>query len=100
MFYLTQELEILYIYSILMNTVPFSQVHNAASTAPVESGQGGSCPRCPHASGAPGPESVILKVFTRIASFWFNPGWLRARAELQAGQPAHVIAITGEPEPS
>ena len=53
MFYLTQELEILHIYSIRMNTVPFSQGHNAAPAAPVESGQGGSCSRFPRASGAP-----------------------------------------------
>ena len=51
MFYLSQELEILFIHSIHINTVPFSQGH---STAPVESGQGGSCPSCSHASGAPG----------------------------------------------
>ena len=44
MFYLSQELEILYIYSIHINTVPFSQGHKAAPAAPIESVQGAASP--------------------------------------------------------
>ena len=67
MFYLIQELEILYTYSILINTVPFSHGHSAALAPPVESGHG-AVPAAPVLL-APLP-GHLFKTFASSRSFY------------------------------